>query len=169
MAMFPLINIENEALGLIKKVGAVTSPVDVREIATSQGLQIIEKDFKDELSAALLRKEKIIAVNKNHVATRQRFSIGHELGHWTLHASQNDFFDSVYKRESTPLRKNKSFEMEANQFAAALLMPDSLIKKAISETDVLESNWIERIANDFQVSKNAMTFRLVNLGYLAIH
>jgi len=63
--------------------------------------------------------------------TRRRFTIAHEIGHLVLH---EDIF-TVYQRcEGKQLEKWKSIdivEWQANQFAAALLMPKATLQEAI--------------------------------------
>ena len=58
----------------------------VKEIAEQAGVPVFEWHFEDEVSAVLVRSREltIIGVNKNHLPTRQRFSIAHELGHAVL-------------------------------------------------------------------------------------
>jgi IrrE N-terminal-like domain len=64
---------------------------------------------------------------------RRRFTIGHELGHWCLHRSDG----AVWCRKHTvdpaeapaPRRAYPPEESEANEFAAALLMPAHLVQR----------------------------------------
>ena len=57
-------------------------------------------------------------------------------------------------------------EIEANQFAAALLMPEAFLRACLDQLgenpDVEES--IRRLAQRFDVSAQAMTIRLTSLG-----
>jgi Zn-dependent peptidase ImmA (M78 family) len=53
-------------------------------------------------------------------------------------------------------------EREANYFAAELLMPGELIEICIQAN--IKST--QELAARFKVSEQAMTFRLINLGYL---
>ncbi len=50
-------------------------------------------------------------------------------------------------------------EAEANQFAAELLMPLKMLKKAIEK-----SKTVDKLAFDFWVSKKAMGWRVMNTG-----
>ena len=63
---------------------------------------------------------------------RRRFTIGHELGHWCLHRTS----DAVWCRAQTVDTNGEGkrsglppAESEANQFAAALLMPADLLRR----------------------------------------
>jgi len=50
--------------------------------------------------------------------------------------------------------------IEANHFAAELLMPDILIKKCIDSG----INHVNDLASKFNVSEDAMRYRLINFG-----
>ncbi len=54
-------------------------------------------------------------------------------------------------------------EIEANKFAAELLMPTDVINAAIRVRDIKD---LEKLAKVFGVSKAAMKFRLKELGYV---
>ncbi len=115
---------------------------------------------QDELSCAIL-------INKFKPLTRQYFTIAHELGHYFFHSDEiknEPFVDAdnvldgtgmLYRREGVALTK---LEMEANNFAASLIMPAELIKKAWEK---LKS--IEECAQVFHVSAEAMSIRLSRL------
>ena len=72
----------------------------------------------------------------------------------------SDFRDS---RSSQAVDKK---EMEANEFAAELLMPRKFLAKALkNETvDLEDDDKIESLAKSFGVSTQALTFRLINLN-----
>ena len=55
--------------------------------------------------------------------------------------------------------------MEANAFAAALLMPAALVKDAFERQpfDLTEDDSLEMLASIFEVSTQAMTYRLMKL------
>jgi hypothetical protein len=59
-------------------------------------------------------------------------------------------------------------EIEANAFAAALLMPEEAVRDAVtklrSSTAANASRVVEVLAAEFDVSADAMGYRLINLG-----
>ena len=117
----------------------------------------------------------VIGVNALHASVRQRFTIAHEIGHLVLHEDPV-FVDRMYLAPSPSkrpayLRDARSSqatdvqEIEANKFAAALLMPPSMIREALDEVSVpVDGEGIETLANLFDVSSQSMGFRLLNLG-----
>ena len=93
---------------------------------------------------------------------RRLFSLAHELGHLFLHLgygsdvrwSQSGDYIESYARHGYGEE-----EFEANEFAAAFLMPESAICQKYSETSSLEDT-----AQYFKVSVDAASLRLRWLG-----
>jgi hypothetical protein len=59
-------------------------------------------------------------------------------------------------------------EIEANQFAAALLMPSEMVKRKVADIGggALLDYHVSRLADEFNVSELAMTIRLTSMGLL---
>jgi Zn-dependent peptidase ImmA (M78 family) len=57
-------------------------------------------------------------------------------------------------------------EIEANRFAAALLMPEHMLRQDLDQFKSLDRDAVQRLASLYKVSRIAMHFRLVNLGLL---
>ena len=110
----------------------------------------------------------IIGVNSLHHPNRQRFTIAHELGHLELHRQMITTTVHVDKNFPALMRDPKSatgteqIEIEANQFAAELLMPRELIEQALAgeQFDIEDDGPIEEIAKKFRVSKQALQYRI---------
>jgi len=117
----------------------------------------------------LLRKggHALIAVNSNEPPLRQRFTIAHELGHFFLHPEKDAFVD--YRDNKKGVMRTPR-EKHANMFAAALLMPrKTLLKdfKAIADDDGFSEEDLTTLARKYEVSEDAMRFRLINLNIRA--
>jgi Zn-dependent peptidase ImmA (M78 family) len=165
---------------LLKRAHVSSAPVDVDAIALVCGAAVSYEPFDDDLSGVLIkRKTKIvIGVNSAHSRTRQRFTIAHELGHLKLEHQGEVFVDQtmrsksvVMKRDQTSSQATDAREIQANRFAAELLMPDNLVLDAFSrvvekKAKVDSSELIAALASDFGVSAQAMEYRLTNLGML---
>ena len=100
-------------------------PVDVEAIARKRGIQIVQTTFgkfADEISGFCDLEENRIFVNSEDTPLRQRFTIGHELGHFVLHQNANH---TVFPRfvPSPPI----PVEQEANHFADHLLIPEKVL------------------------------------------
>jgi Zn-dependent peptidase ImmA (M78 family) len=77
--------------------------------------------------------------------------------------------DRVIMRNSSSSEGTDLREIEANQFAASLLMPAEMVHHHLQ---ALKSQYIEavvrQLAKQFKVSEQAMAFRLSSLGYEAM-
>jgi Zn-dependent peptidase ImmA (M78 family) len=119
----------------------------------------------------------VIGANKSHHPHRQRFTIAHELGHFLLHKGETVHVDEGRGALATNLRDSESSkgedneEKEANLFAAELLMPAKFLKKDLEgkSFDLLaDTTLLDGLAKKYQVSTQALTFRLANLGYIRL-
>jgi len=161
---------------LLTERGIREAPIPVADIAKSLGAIVCSQSAEDELSGFLYRDKKsasaIIGVNERHHPNRRNFTAAHELGHYLLH----DFGDVHVDRQSKIWLRDKASsqgvsleEMEANLFAAELLMPEHLIKKDIEHQRELshsDEDMIRELAQEYEVSEHAMTIRLAYLGYM---
>lgn len=114
------------------------------------------------------KSEYAILINKNKPATRQQFTIAHEFGHYFLHKHEikEEFFidgENVLDRAGMLYHRDRAtadrLEIEANNFAASLIMPSDLVKKAWEKL-----NDVDDCALLFNVSVEAMSIRLTRLG-----
>ena len=118
---------EKRATELITKLGHAAPPIDVEAIAASLGVRVERADLGDDVSGVLVRRggQAVIGVNWTHHPSRQRFTIAHELGHFLLHAA-GTYIDkgthARFRNEQSGSGTDRE-EVEANAFAAALLIP----------------------------------------------
>lgn len=100
---------------------------------------------------------------------RKKFTIAHELGHLFLHMGymlNDDLWDA--SGEKTFARYgNSENELQAHEFAAALLMPKQHFEKAIYDFEDDGRVDMKKIATHFGVSVPAATNRAKWLGYIA--
>lgn len=161
-----------------------SAPVNVEQIASACGAVIRYEPAEDNLCGFLLRdhtqKKIIIGINKSHPENRQRFTIGHELGHLLLHEGNKFHVDYKFRlkldNDKAP-KETSEEEKEANLFAAELLMPASFIKQDLGKPitpdifealDLLEDEKLQNLARHYKVSAQALTFRLANLNYIQL-
>jgi Zn-dependent peptidase ImmA (M78 family) len=145
-------------------------PVPVAEIAREEGAEIVIKLFNNEISGLLLRANDkvIIGVEKRQPETRQRFTISHELAHLLLHDGEELRVDTNFRinlRSPGSSTAEDIEEIEANAFAAALLMPEDFLKEDLANFvfDVDDAQQVQQLAQRYGVSAQAMTIRLTNL------
>ena len=160
---------------LLKEAGIATMPIDVERIAKHLELSVVRRPLEDEYSGFLAIKEKTIVVNSLHPRTRQRFTIAHEIGHFLLHGNEANlpvFIDrKVYfrhARERFDLTTQRR-EHDANHFAAELLMPQRMLADYVEANPLDDRDYsreLKALADEFDVSKQAMGFRLCDLGFV---
>jgi Zn-dependent peptidase ImmA (M78 family) len=168
--------IEQRAYDILAKHNMLMVPVPIETVAAAQGAVIARNHFNGKESGFALRqgRRRIIGVNTSTSPRRQRFTVGHELGHLELHDSKDLIVDHsfyVYKRDELSSLGSDQQEIEANGFAAAVLMPRRLILERLNvelEKDDFQSRdeIIARMARTFDVSNEAMGFRLINLNII---
>lgn len=154
----------------------LATPVDVDTLAAQEGISIRKETLEDNVSGMLVIKDEqsVIVVNTSHHTNRQRFTIAHELGHYFLHRNfSNVFFDEslLFFRDETSAQGTKFQEIEANAFAAELLMPEQILRKKLSQEsldalDDVEQSALGQLASELQVSCQALTIRLTRLGLI---
>ena len=140
----------------------VVLPIDVIGIANAHGINVYRANFhgdiKDDIFGFIEKDSDTtsIYVNAQNAPTRRRFTIAHELGHYFLRHEGNDELKYLDLRST----KSTPEEIAANQFAAELLIPESELRK---EYNKLLFPTVEALAKIFNVSKQAMKYRLSNL------
>lgn len=163
---------ERKAIAVLKDLGASELPVHAEQIARRLGAQITYESFEGEISGMLYRDRgtAVIGVNSRHAPTRQRFTVAHEIGHLLIHKGQPLFIDR-FVRVNWRNGESSPEEVQANAFAAGLLMPRALVREAVGHAlsrrrDVTPQEIVGTLARRFEVSAAAMQYRLINLEIL---
>lgn len=158
---------------LIEKYEIDKPAVPVERIAKREGARVQYGPLDKELSGMFFIKDDIpiIGVNSLHHPNRQRFTIGHELGHMMLH---RDMLESgmvhvdkefaILRRDALAESGTDQIEIEANRFSANLLVPDALLDAVIGDNLRMADSEqeIEALAKKFKVSAMTLQFRLQN-------
>ncbi len=162
--------IQREVSELLSRVKIKHAPVPVEDIAQMLGAKIVLNDFNNEISGVLIRRGTniVIGVAKEQAPTRQRFTIAHEIGHLLLHEGEEVHVDRDFRvnlRSPSSAEAVDVNEIEANAFAASLLMPEKMLQVDVKElaVDFEDATKIDALASRYKVSNQAMTFRLINL------
>lgn len=159
-------------------------PVPVERIARKMGVTVRFEPMDKDISGMIFVREgrPIIGVNSLHTPNRQRFTIAHELGHFALHRDKIEkeiHLDTNFgglMRDQNAAKGVYEIEIEANTFAAELLMPRRELTEEVEKYDMdLLSNpfldedaeqFVEGLARKFKVSTLAMQTRIGNLQKL---
>lgn len=164
---------KQRAAALLEQAGVLGPPVPVEQLARMCGAMVRYVPFEGEISGMLYHEDgqSIIGVNALHSPTRQRFTIAHELGHLELHQQERFHLDRNFRtlhRDQHSAEASDTNEMEANDFAATLLMPAAWLERELvgRTIDYEQDEELRSLADRYRVSLQAMIFRLVNLGVL---
>ena len=139
---------------LLVKIGTTAPPVKLAPIIKNLNLFAIpfnKNDFTNKnIFGFVSLEDGILAYNDSDPTVRKRFSVAHEIGHLLLgHPGQGGTFN---------LESKDPREVEANFFAAELLIPFDWIKTDLKEP---EAN-VKTLASKYWVSELAMGWRIFN-------
>lgn len=140
--------------------------VDMMNLLEEQGFVISNVEHNSEKVDAFSGNVEINENNyfiimlegKNYSFYRQQFSLAHELGHWLMH-------EGLYNPQDLDRETYKMIEDEANDFAAAFLLPDHAFSKMVS----INPNQIDFYVNlkkTWNVSISMMMMRARSLGII---
>lgn len=130
----------------------------MHELAETYGLTVFKAAFEDkDISGYIDLDDKRIVINKEQAEVHQNFSIAHELGHWIMHRDavekDEDNIRIVYRK---PIgEETNPFELEADAFAAFLLVPEEMLRQYQDKSDL-------ELANIFNVSQSLIGYRRKN-------
>jgi len=138
------------------------SEINIEEISMERGAYVRERDI-DGAEAWLVRKgsKAIITVNsKLYEQGRKRFAIAHELGHFELH---NDSQLVICSDEDMYVwNRSKSQEIEANEFASCILMPEVIFSRYIKK-EAPNMDRVSELSGEFGTTLTATAIRYIQL------
>lgn len=164
--------IEQKTEKLLTDKGFFKAPVDIFGLVKSFEIELTPILVDDSISGLINMEggKAKIGYNRLQSENRQRFTVAHEFGHYFLHSKSDTIFinhnNKTLYRDFESSTGEVQKEREANAFAAAILMPEELIKKAIKKSTTTGIGLIDELAKKFKVSSQAMSIRLSNLGIM---
>jgi Zn-dependent peptidase ImmA (M78 family) len=161
-----------KAEAVLRDDGIETLPINPFAIAASRDIVVDAKpDTVEGVSGMLLRHGNVFGIlYATNVPSEgfQRFSVSHELGHYFL----DGHIDYVLPRDGfhashAGFVSADPYELEADHFAAGLLMPSGLFKPALNKVSVGLSA-VESMANLCKTSLTATAIRYAELTSEAV-
>jgi len=169
--------IEALARDILRENNVIEPPVPIEKIANGKGVRVLFQPLESDIAGCLYHNEQdqeytVIGVNSFHDKVKQRFAIAHELGHLLLHQFDPLHVDRAvqakYKKDLSTNGVNVD-EIEANLFAAELLMPRDFIAhdlERVNATDILDESFTFQLVQRYDVNTLTLFLHLMNLGYI---
>jgi Zn-dependent peptidase ImmA (M78 family) len=136
-------------------------------IADSEGIKHSSKDYQqDDWDGSLIYKGKkrAIVVNTHRGnELRHNFTFAHELGHYFLEHEPTHSENGRLEMRCTPqdiAKGSKPIEVEANLFAAELLMPEDRFRLSMAGAG-FDFALIKSLSVEYQISKEACAYRIL--------
>lgn len=135
---------------------------DLGAILRSQGIKILEPILEYAINGMFFTLDEsrfLIVINADNSPAVRNFSLAHEFGHYLF--NRGDAFNSI----SRNIEKWDNLDEEEtliSQFAAEFLMPDGSL-----ENSIVSDEAIALYMHNYKVSRNALIYRLDNLGRLS--
>ncbi len=159
--------IYTSAAELLDELG-ITEPgeVDMEAIAQHCQATIIYKPLKGCAARITGNEDRaIITIDDACRRERQRFSAGHELGHWMFDRGKVSLFsceENVFLNEWSKWNP----ETRANRYASDLLMPEFMFRPRATALRNADFETVKTLAHVFETSLTATAIRLVERGPL---
>lgn len=149
---------------LLRDLG-IAEPADIRieAIAEHCGATIIYERLRGSAARILGFGERaFITVDSESPRGRQRFSAGHELGHWMMDRRKMADFICAERVFATEW-DDENPEKRANRYATELLLPKFMFEPRAQKKEIIFDT-VRELARDFQMSLTATAIRLIELG-----
>jgi Zn-dependent peptidase ImmA (M78 family) len=149
-------------------------PIDIDAIVKAYDISVVVEELETSVSGILMIESKhiYIVLNLFHPEGRKRFTQAHELGHFLLHRDSSKVFideTPLFRKDepSKPVVDPK--EVEANVFAAELLMPEDVLRTDLDEKPLKagDEGAVRKLATRYGVSTVALKYRLKGLGLIS--
>jgi len=136
--------------------------IDIEAIAEDCGATIRYQSLTGCAARIMGYKDRaIITVDSGNPRPRQRFSAGHELGHWMKDRGQVSFQCS--EKNLIKEWSDDNPEKRANRFSADILLPPTIFRKYCHKLPPLFES-VEQLATLFTTSLTATAIRLIEYG-----
>ncbi|MEM7245998.1 MAG: ImmA/IrrE family metallo-endopeptidase [Acidobacteriota bacterium] len=138
------------------------SQLDLDALAFAAGALVLDAPLLGALARLVRRGDRgIIRVREGLTSPRRRFCIAHELGHFLLHGGTSQLASCTL--EMIDDYRASREELEANAFAAELLLPRAAFQERCG-AGAPTADRVRTLADEFGVSLTATLWRTAELG-----
>ena len=150
---------------------ADTLPVPLEAICAHEEIRLVPLDTHRGFNGKIefIGEENVFLIYhpslSNHPApNRVRFSIAHELGHFYIDEHRAALVKGITHDSKPGFRSKDPMEVQADEFAASLLIPRNLMEPRIDRRGMLYLSEILDIAGKCSTSPYATTIRYVRMA-----
>lgn len=147
----------------------ITRPQDIDvEIIAMDAQMRVEYEHLDGCEAMLMGfgNRAVATIKPSNSRGRERYSVGHELGHWEMHRGKS--FRCRADEPDNNFTSNKTLEKEADSYSAGLLMPLFMFEPAMKILVNPSFVELDQVAAEFQTSMLATAMRLADIDALPV-
>lgn len=137
---------------ILQECGIQEFPINVWDIARNLNFEVLEASFKNNNTSGMLidalevppmlkrfHCKRAIILNKKEPKNIQSFTVAHELGHFVYDCNEEtNYYDALHTKYKKSLTKaeeeQKRKEDQIDEFAAMLLMPETMFIQYISNS-----------------------------------
>jgi Zn-dependent peptidase ImmA (M78 family) len=150
---------------LLQEAGIDAVPVDLYKVAEAKNVIIKEDDVEGYAGMLMVMGDvALISVNRAiRETTRKRFTIAHELGHFSIpgHIVEGGLPIQCTDSDLSMFgEKNPGREVEANYFAAELLMPRARFRKDVQKGKPTR-DFLSKLCDTYDTSLTATSIRFI--------
>jgi len=158
---------EGIVTAILKMETDLSIPVPIELLCQQLDIEKIAELETDAFEGGLItdttRSSGVVLVNRTRPRKRQRYTIGHELGHFLIptHIPNADgrFLcsrDDMARLSAKEGERRARMEVEANKFASLILIPPPIFRKHLGALGQSDLAHISQLAQRYDVSKDAM-------------
>jgi hypothetical protein len=141
--------------------------LDVEAISLDAGMEVIYQPLNGcEATLVGFVDRAVATIRPSRIRGRERFSIGHELGHWDMHRGQS--FQCRVDDADQNIVSDRILEKQADVYAANLLMPSSLFNPVVKSYGTPGFRELEPLSIQFNTSILATALRLADTNTLSV-
>ena len=148
--------------------GQTSSPVSLDTIAEGEGISLVSIEQCEGFHGRIefLREAASFVIyhpdpNNTPNRKRVRFSIAHELGHYFIEPHRELLVAGKIHNSTPGFICDNELEVEADEFAAALLIPRAHIEQRLQRRSFMTLAEILKMGDDWQSSARSATIRYV--------
>ena len=162
-----LLRAESQAENLVKRLRIASFPINPIEIAEQHGISCKSEVIQGFFGCLVKQGDAfgIIYSSKFNNEGFIRFTVAHELGHYFLPFHPELLFPqgNGIHNSHNGFTSSKIHELEADHFAAGLLMPRHLFSKALEKESILGFYAIESLSEKCKTSITATAIRYATI------